>query len=69
MADESEALRIRQRRGWSRERLAAEANVSLSTVWRLEHGRYPRVEHLVALADALDVSVDQLLGRTSDQRK
>ena len=29
----------------------------------LENGRYPRVEHLIAIADVLEVSVDQLLGR------
>jgi len=56
-------LRLRQAKGWSRERLAAEAGVSLATVWRLEHGRYPRVEHLVAIADAFDTSLDDLLAR------
>ena len=54
---------LRQRRGWSRERLAAEASVSLSTIWRAEHGQYPRVEHLIALAEALGVSTDEVLGR------
>lgn len=64
MNAENETHRLRRIRGWSRERLAAEAGVSLATVWRLENGRYPRVEHLVAVADALEVSVDQLLGRS-----
>lgn len=59
------ALGLRHARRWSRERLAAEAGVSLATVWRVENGHYPRVEHLIALADALGVSVDQLLGRAA----
>jgi HTH-type transcriptional regulator, competence development regulator len=54
---------LRRQRGWSRERLAAEADVSLSTIWRIEHGQHPRVEHLIALADALGVSTDAVLGR------
>ena len=65
MKAETEFRRRRRVRGWSRERLAAEAGVSLATVTRLENGRYPRVEHLIALADVLDVSIDQLVGRTS----
>ncbi len=55
---------LRQLRGWSRERLAAEAGISLSTIWRVEHGQYPRVEHLIAIAEALGVPTDAVLGRT-----
>jgi transcriptional regulator with XRE-family HTH domain len=58
------ARRLREQRGWSRERLAAEADLSLATIQRLEAGRYPRVEHLLRVADALGVGVDQLLGRS-----
>lgn len=54
---------LRAARGWTRERLAAEAGVSLATIWRMEHGQYPRVQHLIAIADALGVSTDTLLGR------
>lgn len=56
---------LRALRGWSRERLAAEAGVSLSTVWRTERGQYPRVEHLIAIAEALGVSTDAVLGRSA----
>lgn len=55
--------RLRGLRGWSRERLAAEAGVSLSTIWRAERGTYPRVEHLIAIAEALGTSTDAVLGR------
>jgi transcriptional regulator with XRE-family HTH domain len=54
----------REKRGWSREKLAAEAGISFQTVYRLEHGRLPRVEHLVRIADALAVSLDELIGRS-----
>ncbi len=54
---------LRRERGWSREKLAAEANVSLPTVRRVECGRYPRVDHLIALADCLRVTLDYLVGR------
>lgn len=54
---------LRAARGWTRERVAAEAGVSLATIWRMEHGHYPRVQHLIAIADALGVSTDALLGR------
>jgi transcriptional regulator with XRE-family HTH domain len=37
------------------------SRVSLSTVWRLESGAYPRVEHLIALADVLEVDLDTLV--------
>lgn len=55
--------RLRELRGWSREKLAAEAELSLATIQRLEAGHFPRVEHLLRVADALGVSVDELLGR------
>jgi transcriptional regulator with XRE-family HTH domain len=50
----------RVRQGWSRERLAAEAGVSLMTVYRVETGHLPRVEHLVAIAQVLGLSLDEL---------
>jgi len=65
-----QALRsLRLARGWTRERLAAEAGVSLATIWRMEHGQFPRVQHLVAVADALGVSTDALLGRPGGTSK
>lgn len=60
---------LRAARGWTRERLAAEAGVSLATIWRMEHGQFPRVEHLIAVADVLGVSTDALLGRPASNSK
>jgi len=59
------ARRLREQRGWSREKLAAEAELSLATIQRLEAGHFPRVEHLLRVADALGVGLDELLGRVT----
>lgn len=60
-------LGLRRQRGWSAEKLAAEADVSLPTIRRVERGHFPRVEHLIALADCLGVTTDYLVGRAPDQ--
>ncbi len=56
---------LREARGWSREKLAGEARVSLSTVVRVENEDHvPQGRKLVAIADALEVSLDDLFGRS-----
>ncbi|MCU1676331.1 MAG: sensor protein [Frankiales bacterium] len=62
----AEALRqARMRRGWTREDLAHHSGVSYGAIAQIEAGRRTdvRLRSLVALADALDVSVDALLAR------
>lgn len=52
----------RERRGWSQEELAARAKISRPYLGRLETGRQdPRVSVLLRIADALRVTVDDLL--------
>jgi len=53
----------RQRRGWSRETLAHRSGLSFAAIMQIETGRRTevRVSSLVALADALGVSVDYLV--------
>ncbi|MFF7209821.1 helix-turn-helix domain-containing protein [Streptomyces sp. NPDC008238] len=59
------ALRVAQ--GWSLEELAARANVSQSTLSRIENGqRRLALDQLVILARALDTSLDQLVETASD---
>jgi transcriptional regulator with XRE-family HTH domain len=54
------ALRIAQ--GWSLEELAARANLSQSSLSRIENGRRRlALDQLVVLARALDTSLDQLV--------
>jgi len=51
--------------GWTQKKLAARAAVTQVTIARLEIGQTPRVslETIVAIAEALGVSVDYLAGR------
>lgn len=51
---------LREAKGYSREMLAAVAEVSFSTVTRLESGQVPRVEALGQIAEALQLSPEQL---------
>ena len=53
---------LRQSKGLSRERLAVAADVSSSTIERLElEGRIPKLNLLRRIARALDVSVHELI--------
>ncbi|MEU1278556.1 XRE family transcriptional regulator [Streptomyces sp. NPDC005805] len=59
------ALRVAQ--GWSLEELAGRANLSQSTLSRIENGRRRlALDQLVTLARALDTSLDQLVETASD---
>ncbi|MFD6152800.1 helix-turn-helix domain-containing protein [Streptomyces sp. NPDC060243] len=59
------ALRVAQ--GWSLEELARRANLSQSTLSRIENGqRRLALDSLVTLARALDTSLDQLVETASD---
>ena len=58
------ATRLRERRdsaGLSREKLAAKAGVSLSTVLRIEQGAGAHLSSLRKIAGALDVTVSELV--------
>jgi len=55
---------IREHLGWSRATLARESGVSEPTIARVElYGAQPRLDTLVAWADALGTDVSTLLGR------
>lgn len=57
----------RKTRGWSQEELAARVCVSRQAVSKWETGdAMPDLPKLLALADALDISLDALCGRTAD---
>lgn len=51
-------------KGWSREKLAGEAGVSLSTVIRAEKDRAPKWAHMVSIARALGASLDKFAAAT-----
>ena len=59
---------IRVERNMKQQTLADAVNIALRTYQHYEKGdREPSLSTLIALADALDVSVDELLGRTESK--
>ncbi len=52
--------RLRERRSWTQEHLAAAAKISPRTVQRIEDGSPASAETLLALAAALDVTIEDL---------
>jgi len=58
--------KIRKQKGWSQEKLAQEAGISYNTLIKIERGgiKNPKIETVIKLAQALSVSVDELLRRT-----
>ena len=57
--------KFREKAGMTQEALARKADISYNTLVKLESGAVtnPRMDNLMKLADALDVSMDQLAGR------
>ena len=62
---------LRKKKTWSQQKLAEAAGLSYVTITKIEQGRAkePTLPTLVKLADALDVSLDDLVGRTSPRRR
>ena len=58
-------VKLRKQRRWSQEKLAVESGISYNTIIKIERGgiKNPKIETVIKLADALDVSVDKLIGR------
>ncbi|KPJ81266.1 MAG: DNA-binding protein [Spirochaetes bacterium DG_61] len=58
-------IMLRKQKGWSQERLAQEAGISYNTLIKVERNgiKNPKIETVIKLADALNVSLDKLVGR------
>ncbi len=56
--------KLRNKKGWSQERLAREADISYQTLIKIEQNRVinPKIHTLIKLAKALGVSLDKLVG-------
>lgn len=56
--------KLRNKKGWSQEKLAREAGISYQTLIKIEQGRIqnPKLETLIKLAKVLGVSLDELVG-------
>lgn len=58
---------LRLDKGWTQKKLAIESVVSENAIKQYENGkRQPKTEYLEKIADALGVSVDELLGRNNN---
>ncbi len=61
---------LRERKGWTQAKLAAELNVAPSTVFNWESGRFdPRFSQAKDLARVLEVSLDDLELADEDIKK
>lgn len=62
----SQILRFRNEKRWSQYRLSREAGVSSQTIWEIESGKTvsPRLATLERIAEALGVSVTELIEQT-----
>jgi transcriptional regulator with XRE-family HTH domain len=58
--------KYRLRQGWSQDKMARAANIPYSTYLKIESGvtRNPSLQTAVNIADALGMSLDNLIGRT-----
>jgi transcriptional regulator with XRE-family HTH domain len=62
---------LREQRGWTQDDAAERLGISRSTIAGYESGtkaRVPREDMLIKIADAFDVSIDYLLGRTDEPK-
>lgn len=56
--------KVREEKEYSREQLARKAGIHSQLIVRWELGiSHPNIRPLIAVADALDVSLDELVGR------
>ena len=58
-------VELRKQKGWTQEKLARESDISYNTLIKLERNgiKNPKIETVIKLADALEVSLDELVGR------
>lgn len=54
---------LRKKKGWTQEKLAQQSGISFHTLIKIERGdiKSPRLETLLKIAKALNLSIDDLL--------
>jgi len=57
---------LRKKTGWSQQKLAEKAGLSFNVITKIEQGiaKRPTIQTMVKLADAFEISIDELVGRT-----
>ena len=58
-------VKLRKQKGWSQEKLAVESGISYNTIIKIERGgiENPKIKTVIKLAEALGITLDQLVGR------
>ena len=56
---------LRNRAGWSQQKLAEKAGLSYNAVTKIEQGsaKKPTIQTIIKLANAFEISLDELVGR------
>ncbi len=62
--------RHREKLGWSQQKLAEKAGLSYNAITKIEQGaaKNPRMETLIKLADAFNITIDELVGRKNNAK-
>jgi transcriptional regulator with XRE-family HTH domain len=62
---EQRIKQVRKKVGWSQQKLAEKAGLSLAVITKIEQGvaKRPSIQTMMKLADALGISLDELVGR------
>ena len=63
---EQRIKQVRKKVGWSQQKLAEKAGLSLAVITKIEQGvaKRPSIQTMMKLADAFGISLDELVGRT-----
>jgi len=56
---------LRKKAGWSQQKLAEKAGLSYNAITKIEQGaaKQPTIQTMMKIADAFEVSLDELVGR------
>ena len=56
---------LRKKRGWTQQELAQYTGLSFNVITKIEQGviQYPNLRTLIKIADAFNISIDELIGR------
>jgi len=55
----------RKEKEWSQQKLAAKSGMSYNAITKIEQGAaiHPTIQSVVKIADAFDITIDELIGR------
>ncbi len=62
---------LRKKKNWSQQKLAEKAGLSYNAVTKIEQGAatHPTIQTIMKIADAFEVSIDELVGRKKSAKK